>query len=134
MGSHTRMGQSPSGHRRPNTNKEGSAFLVFPAEGGCLLSGAMTIMSQAEKSNWLDRAQVSRTLGKPVSGTQQHLKWKSHRGHTDQRKTKMLGPKALPTFTPEDKVEQGGYGVFIAESPACRVRVKTELFPSWCSR
>lgn len=27
-----------------------------------------------------------------------------------------------------------GYGVLMAERPACRVRVNTELFPSWCSR
>lgn len=26
-----------------------------------------------------------------------------------------------------------GYGVLMADRPACRVIVKTELFPSWCS-
>lgn len=55
---------------------------------------------------------------------------RTHRPKKDQA----AGSQALSTFTLEDKVEQGGYGVFIAESPACRVRVKTELFPSWCSR
>lgn len=32
------------------------------------------------------------------------------------------------------RAQPEGYGVLMAERPACRVRVNTELFPSWCSR
>lgn len=102
------MGQSPSWYSRPNINKERSAFLVFPAEEGCHLSGVLTIMSQAEKSNWLDKS--AGLLGSQYQVPATFEMEKPQRTHRP-KKDQAARPQALSTFTPENKVEQEGKAV-----------------------